>query len=978
MLRPYKRGNVKNVPIVVFKELQNMKAHALFVGRIALVLAVFLSAATQGVYAASSVAPRATGPLVLQSALVNNRANGPLTVNGCNTLIVSLRNAGDTAATGVSATLIGATPGVRITQPRSTYPDIAAGAGGTNATPFQISTAANLACGAPVVFLLRVATASGERFDIRLRFTVGTVFNASFESTEVPKNIPDGVRLRPGVASSSLQVSGFSGAAAKVTASLYLTHSYLSDLQITLIAPDNTRVLLSDRSGEDGDSFGLSSANRTKFDDAATPLLQDGRAPFLGAFEPDQPLAAFAGKSGTALNGRWRLEIKDNAGGDVGTLRNWGLTIQRVTCQNGGGGCGATEAPSLVVTTVADTIDATDGRTSLREAILFANAKPDAAGGDRISFRLPGSGARVIKVGNVSGTALPAITMPVVIDGRSQPGFAGTPLVVLDGTATPRNVDGLLLTSDGSTIQGLAINSFDRAAINIEGSRNVIVGNILGTNLANTREIGSNSGVLVNGANNRIGGASAADFNVIGGNNAGITLSGTTTSGNVVQGNRIGMSLDGRARIPNAQSGVLIAGGAARNTIGGAARGEGNRIAYNGEHGVAVMGASTTGNTIRANNIVANGGLGINLDSGAETTPFVTLNDEGDADSGPNGLQNFPVLTSAASGGGRTSVVGRFHSQPNATHVLDFYANTILDPSQFGEGQIYLGSTSVTTGADGMPNTPDKLFRATLPANVVAGRFVSATATDAQGSTSEFARGIAVAAAAVVQFSAATYSASENGVASISLTRSGDLSATSVRVEFRGGTATASSDYSPVARTIAFAAAQTSASFTVPIVNDSLVEANETIELALVGAGANGIIGARSTAVLTILNDDLAPRITVTRGALQPVGGSYTGGLYGAAPRYREIVTVRNEGGGSVAGPFSLALDNLSGNGVQLQNADGITNQSAPAGSPFVNFSAGADNLLGAGEAIEVVLEFTTRDSGISYTPRVIAGAAPR
>src|SRR5262249_41373959 len=110
----------------------------------------------------------------------------------------------------------------------------------------------------------------------------------------------------------------------------------------------------------------------------------------------------------------------------------------------------------------------------------------------------------------------------------------------------------------------------------------------------------------------------------------------------------------------------------------------------------------------------------------------VTLNDPQDADTGPNGYQNFPVLSRAQSGA-TTRVVGTLNSTPGTTFTLDFYASAARDPSGYGEGQRYLGSTTVTT--DGLGNAA---FDLTLAATTASGEWVTATATDPAGSTSEF------------------------------------------------------------------------------------------------------------------------------------------------------------------------------------------------------------------------------------------------
>ena len=109
----------------------------------------------------------------------------------------------------------------------------------------------------------------------------------------------------------------------------------------------------------------------------------------------------------------------------------------------------------------------------------------------------------------------------------------------------------------------------------------------------------------------------------------------------------------------------------------------------------------------------------------------MSANDAGDGDTEPNNLQNFPVLNSAVLGTG-TTISWTLNSTPNTTFRVEFFANASND----GEGQSFLGATSVTTAASGNPAvTP---ISTTLPAIVPANYYITATATDAAGNTSEF------------------------------------------------------------------------------------------------------------------------------------------------------------------------------------------------------------------------------------------------
>jgi hypothetical protein len=168
--------------------------------------------------------------------------------------------------------------------------------------------------------------------------------------------------------------------------------------------------------------------------------------------------------------------------------------------------------------------------------------------------------------------------------------------------------------------------------------------------------------------------------------------------------------------------------GSSHSSIGGIEPGAGNTIAYNGDYGLLVP--DTTANSILGNSMHDNAALGIDL-----TGDGVTSNDPRDRDSGPNDLQNFPVVSAPVKVGGKLRVAGVLWSRPNTTYRIELFANAACDDSGHGEGETYLGSTSVTTGPFGFAS-----FLFQLPSGVSRESFITATATDPNGSTSEFAR----------------------------------------------------------------------------------------------------------------------------------------------------------------------------------------------------------------------------------------------
>src|SRR4029079_7621766 len=170
---------------------------------------------------------------------------------------------------------------------------------------------------------------------------------------------------------------------------------------------------------------------------------------------------------------------------------------------------------------------------------------------------------------------------------------------------------------------------------------------------------------------------------------------------NLVQGNFIGLAANGVAPLGNARHGVFITDtSAVGNTVGGTTPGMSNRIAHNGGAGVLIgndpsQGFSTNPasfafNSVLGNAIFANGGLGIDLGTFGSVTP----NDTNDADSGPNKLLNFPVLSIALLDGPVLFLSGSINTTTNTKLRIEFF----LSPDSDGEGANFLGFILVETG----------------------------------------------------------------------------------------------------------------------------------------------------------------------------------------------------------------------------------------------------------------------------------------
>ena len=355
-----------------------------------------------------------------------------------------------------------------------------------------------------------------------------------------------------------------------------------------------------------------------------------------------------------------------------------------------------------------------DGNERIMVAAQFAVVGPQVATGNVIQGNYLGT--------NAAGTAaLGSGARGVYLTGNG-----GATNTLIGGTAAGA---GNLISGSGT---GIWIEV---------SSANVVQGNLIGTNALGTSAIPNpffGIRLRTSATGNTIGGTTAAARNVISGNGvAGITLENVSPN-NIIQGNYIGVDTTGVTALPNTGLGIDVTDGSDNTAIGGIAAGAGNVIAFNTEEGIAVgvdegdIGVTRT--AILGNQIFSNGLLGIDLLAGG--MPGVTPNDAGDADTatgGPNLLQNFPVITSAVPAGGNVTIGGSLNSTPSTTFRLEFFSNAACDPLGFGEGQTFLGATSVTTDAGGNATFSGLVFTLTAGQSLI-----TSTATDPLGNTSEF------------------------------------------------------------------------------------------------------------------------------------------------------------------------------------------------------------------------------------------------
>jgi subtilisin family serine protease/subtilisin-like proprotein convertase family protein len=148
-------------------------------------------------------------------------------------------------------------------------------------------------------------------------FTIDDPLIDRYPSADVPKNIPDRATI-----TSTLTISGEEGITiADLDVQLDITHTWVSDLDVYLIAPDGTRVELFTDVGGGGNNF-----TDTILDDEAPTSIATATAPFTGRFRPEGLLSTV---DGFDARGTWTLEVTDDSAADVGTLHRWELIIER-------------------------------------------------------------------------------------------------------------------------------------------------------------------------------------------------------------------------------------------------------------------------------------------------------------------------------------------------------------------------------------------------------------------------------------------------------------------------------------------------------------------------------------------------------------------------------------------------------------------------------------------------------------------------
>lgn len=624
-------------------------------------------------------------------------------------------------------------------------------------------------------------------------------------------------------------------------------------------------------------------------------------------------------------------------------------------------------------------------------------------------------------------------------DNRVQNNLIGTDISATRALPNATGVE--ILQASNNLIGGPGMGNllsgnlnFGVSMIFADTSGNRVQGNRIGTNGAGLAAIPNGSttedegdGVrIVTGADgNIVGGTARGEGNLISGN-LGNGIIFRDSSNNRAQGNLIGTNADGSANLANGRSGVLInasgqvsppavgftraantdnvpvptptpgadtrgkratnlvprvgAGTATGNLIGGTDANTFNVISGNTANGITVTGDGATGNSFLGNSIFDNGGLAIELIGGNANDNSGGTNDIGDTDSGPNGLQNSPILFSAEITNRQRVVRGAYNLKPNSSYRFEFFANDTPDPSGLGEGQRFIGFQNISTDRSG-----GGTFSFSSPVLPKEGRFISALATDAEGNTSKF--GLNREADARIADLRLTGTASPNPIApgqdvtfTFILSNFGPNAATNVRLNdsLEFDAAFISSTPAP--------SGQAASDVPVYFFDFPIIRAGETRKVVIrvrpSGRAATIVNSATArseirdpdfnnntvTQTVQVSPFDATAQFTVMRGALRPISGGFA-----------QSVTLTNNGPNAAPLAISLVLDNLT-QGVTLSNADGQTQNRAPIGSPYKNaeFSGELIPPVAAGKSVVIELQFQSTSSTIDYTPRVLVGPGTR
>ncbi|MEO8033044.1 MAG: Calx-beta domain-containing protein [Acidobacteriota bacterium] len=588
-------------------------------------------------------------------------------------------------------------------------------------------------------------------------------------------------------------------------------------------------------------------------------------------------------------------------------------------------GIAALAAPSAGAATfnVVNPNDAGPG--SLRQAALDANA---TAGPDVITFAPTVTGTITLTSGpiklyeavNVQGPGQAALT----VDGNSSSAvfyiYAAVPTVTTISNLTVAHglhyLGGAIMAGGNVTLDhvtvttsqallggGVAFGGIGELHVlnsTITGNT-ALVGGAIGFYSSGPGSLIQDSVISANTAYYQGGGIHAIDLT--GAPSTALSISRTTISGNTSNGSGGGISLyytsGGQVLIDSS----TISGNTASAVGGGIFLDYGNDL------------VTIENSTITSNQAASGGGIYLYRNSAAFNVNFSTIS--GNTATGSGGNVYLYNYTTAFNLSNSIIADGIAPTDPDVAGGL--FNSTFSLVETPGSAGITLGPGTIT-GQDpklgplqnnGGP-TRTRLPDITSPV-IDAGdpAYVPPPAFDQRGGPRKV--GLRVDMGAVeynggaFTLSAATYSVNENGGSvTITVTRSGGTDPATVAFATSNGTASAGADYTTTGGTLSFAAGQTSATFVVPILDDTLVEGNETFNVALSAPSLGSVLGAQLSAVVTII--DVEP------GVLQFSAPTYSVNENGASV----VITVTRTNGGTSA----VTVNYATSNGTATSGAD--------------------------------------------------------
>lgn len=442
--------------------------------------------------------------------------------------------------------------------------------------------------------------------------------------------------------------------------------------------------------------------------------------------------------------------------------------------------------------TVTNTSDS--GAGSLRNAVQTVNADPSIRS---IGFNIPGQAPHTIR----PQSPLPPVSAPVEIDGTTQPGYAGTPVIEIDGSRAGANADGLRLLGNAN-VCGLAINSFSGNGVEITGpsGNNLVEGNFIGTDVTGTQDRGNGGdGVKIDNSPDNV----VRDNTISGNGQNGVRVCNRGARSNALLGNLIGTDFSGTRPLGNSGEGVRNEN-APNTQIGSPSAGTSNVIGANGD-GASIVGVDSTDVTFVDNFVgtdptcsidLSNRGAGVGFAGGAsrhvvrgnvfaggrfgviafpgsrriaiEENAFIgqvvlpvdlnldgpTANDPGDADSGANDLLNHPTIEQDPANPRRFKIA--VDASPIPVDRVQVHYQYFANPNDaFPNRPVFglLQQFQLPQGAGGATS-----LTVDLDFDLPAGTSVAATAIDAERNTSEYSPPVSVAGRAAAPDLRVTFS----------------------------------------------------------------------------------------------------------------------------------------------------------------------------------------------------------------------------